>query len=101
MIIPSRVFAETGEMDPAAQRIPQENLEKPAYGPAKSRRPRLSTVGHASNAGSGVSKVAWTHTAFGSPGRSETRQTCPTSSGLPPYRPNKRSADQLSPQSID
>ncbi len=42
---------------PALDRISQENLEKSAHGPAKSRRPRLSTVGQASSAGSGVSKV--------------------------------------------
>ena len=75
MVIPGRMFAEAGDLDPRAERIPQENLEKSTHGPAKSRRPRLSTVGQASSAGSGVSKAIWTQTAVGSPGLSETRQT--------------------------
>src|SRR5580692_5832656 len=99
MVIPGRVFAEAGDLDPLAERIPQENLEKSAHGPAKSRRPRLSTVGQDSSAGRGVSKAIWTHTAVGSPGLSDTRQTWPTSIGLPPNRPNMRNGDQFSPQS--
>src|SRR5215469_12343638 len=100
MIIPGRMFAETGDMDPAAYWIPQKNLKKSGHGPANCRRPKLSTVGQVSSAGSGVSKAIWTHTAVGSPGLSDTRQIWPTSTGLPPNRPNKRSADQLSPLSI-
>src|ERR1700750_1586724 len=99
MIVPSRMLAESGDMDPPIERISQESLEKSTHGPPKSRRPRLSTVGHASKAGSGVSKAICTQTAVGSPGLSETRQTWPTSTGFPPNRPSKRNADQFSPQS--
>src|SRR6202042_2066176 len=98
MIIPGRMLSKPGHVQASAELISQKNLEKAAHGPAKSRSPKLSTVGQASMAGSGFSKTICNQTADGSPGFSETRQVWPVSIGLPENRPNNRSEDQFWPK---
>src|ERR1700730_4789707 len=100
MIIPGWMFAKTGHLDCAVQCIPEKSLLKLTHGPTKSLRHKLSSVVQVSKAGRGVSKAISIHTAVGSPGFSETRQTWPTPTGLPPNRPSTRRADQFSPQSM-
>src|SRR5262245_28080716 len=99
MIVPRRVFAESGKKNSAAQRIPEEDLKKTRHDAGTSRMPKLSSVGQASRGGKGRSKPSWTQTAVGSPGFKETLQTWPASTGLPPKRPSTRSDDQFVPQS--
>src|SRR6516162_1366955 len=99
MIIPSGMFAESGEKNSAAQRFPQEDLKKTRHDAEMSRRPKLSKVGHASRGGKGRSKPNWIQTAVGSPGFKETLQIWPASTGLPPNRPSIRREDQFVPES--
>src|SRR5215469_10233890 len=59
MIIPRRMFTKPSQLDRLIQTIAKENVQKATHCPVRSRKPRLSIVGHAARAGSGDSKLSW------------------------------------------